>query len=151
MKGVYRTILSSILSEHEIKEIDDIDNACKNDIEVYKLLCASGAFLFADWSEGAYYFDKFSSFVSFRLKNFAKLHIKDFDKSAFFELLNDRKSKGDKMLLLLKHFKKHIETKELVFMNLDFLDDTYRICMTNALCAKYLSEIEFMEGKFVVL
>ena len=57
MNYIYRTILSSILSEKEIKEIADIDNACKRDSDVYKLLCSKGCFLFADWAEEANYYD----------------------------------------------------------------------------------------------
>lgn len=80
MNYIYRTILSSLLSEKEIKEIADIDNACKRDSDVYKLLCSKGCFLFADWAEEANYYDEFCSFVNLRLNAFSKSIIIDFDK-----------------------------------------------------------------------
>lgn len=151
MNSIYRTILSSLLSEKEIKEIADIDNACKYDSDVYKLLCSKGCFLFADWAEGTNYFDDFCSFVNLRLNAFSEYSIKDFDKENFLNTLNGRKFKGDTMILLLEHFKKEIEVKDFVILNLDCNDDTYRLCITNVLCAKHLNSIDFMEGKFVTL
>ena len=151
MNYIYRTILSSILSEKEIKKIADIDNACKRDSDLYKLLCSKGCFLFADWAEEANYYDEFCSFVNLRLNAFSKSIINDFDKKNFLNSLNGRKFKGDTMILLLEHFKKEIEFKDYVFLNLDCNDDTYRLCITNVLCAKHLNNIDFMEGKFVAL
>ncbi len=151
MKRIYMTILSSFLSKTETKKIGNIEDKCENDIEVYKLLCAERCFLFMDWAEGYNCFDDFSAFIAERMKVLAELNIKDFHKVSFQDLLRENIPKGGVMFLMLKHFKREVETYGFVLVNLDLGDDTYRIGMAKESCAKEISKIEFMNGHFTLL